>query len=365
MNDLLQWSDTFAQREAVGKQQGRDALTESIGQGKAAQGGASFLDTIDAGRNYLQTSRDPLFELKKLELQTNISEQSAKMADQYRNLKIKDAEMASEQRDKNVLTQWSLQYKGKPTEALNALAAINMESPYGLKSMNDHRMAITEAMDHDAWTKSYTSLTPEGRWKVDAAMQASNGVRTKEVVDVFEAEVQKSKEKLVKDIQPKPITIQLDNGKTMVGVYNPQTGSFDPYKPEKTPTVSGGTISYTGANGEKLTRKATQAELDSVPVALDDNQKKWMADYKSSKAELAAGKNKNYMGLGDSNEKIMADNAAKLKSQGIDPETGTKLAVSPVVETVPSQSDIDYLKAHPDVRDKFESKFGPADKFLK
>jgi hypothetical protein len=130
---------------------------------------------------------DPLLDLKRMQLQSQINENAAQAANYIRELAVKESALVSEQRDRTLLTRGSLKFKGKPKEYLQFLAETNVESLWGLKTMNEQRLAIVSLMDHDQEAKNLSSLSYEDRRAYKTALMKAGGQPNSETDAIMDA----------------------------------------------------------------------------------------------------------------------------------------------------------------------------------
>ena len=121
--------------------------------------GEGFSRALLAGSDARQRMTDPLMDLKRMQLQSQIDENAAQAANYTRQLREKQIETAAEQRDRNGLLEIGIKFKGKPVEALAALSEFTPESTYGLHTASAQVSAISKLQSLSTVTKMKAKMS--------------------------------------------------------------------------------------------------------------------------------------------------------------------------------------------------------------
>jgi hypothetical protein len=184
MDNLQQWSDTFARRGAYNEQKGRDLLTESIGQSKAYKSGASFTEGITAGSRFVEEQKDPMFDLKKMALQANINNQSAQLADHFRRLQLDENRIQNEQDDQNYLTKSVLEANGDWKVLKDKMISFSPKTIMGAREQQIKLNAIAKAGVDAETTKLLGKLDTKTFLAVKQELDKNGGEWTPDVYDL-------------------------------------------------------------------------------------------------------------------------------------------------------------------------------------
>lgn len=192
MADLLDWSNTINLKQNIDRQRGKDLLTESFGQQDAYKQGANFQQGLAAGTRAVQAQRDPLFQLKELQLKTSIAQSAAAAADHYRDLQLTNQKIQFEQEDQNFFTK-AAQDSGGDIKAYKA-AVLNY-SPKSLRGMDEQRIKLSglyREETHSETTKMFGKLDTKTQLAVKQMLDQNDGEWSPEIYSFAEQSVKAS-----------------------------------------------------------------------------------------------------------------------------------------------------------------------------
>jgi hypothetical protein len=183
MADLMAWTEMMNRDRAMGRASGRELLTESFGQQKAFRDKASFAEGVEAGREAVSQSRDPLFKLKELQLKLGISHQAAVAADHFRELQLTSQKIQFEQEDQNFFTQAAQQANGD----LKAYKSAVLDySPKSLRGMDEQRIKLNALYKEESdseLTKMFGKLDIQTQLAVKEMLAKNDGEWTPEIYE--------------------------------------------------------------------------------------------------------------------------------------------------------------------------------------
>ena len=194
--------------------------------------GTSFQD------EYAQ-AKDPLYDLKKLQLTTHIMGIGAQIQSQKLTYQLKQQMIGDEADDQSNMADITMKFRDKPDELLQAVSSRNWKSTKGrlgastmIQGLNDLVRERSKGLQVTSFNKTISDLQKNGVDVSDYILPDADGKPPVLTAESYRALQLKHSEmvKKQKDIQPKGISIQMPDGSKIPATYNPATGSYHEVK---------------------------------------------------------------------------------------------------------------------------------------
>lgn len=159
--NAMEWLKAADQRAAEGKASAEETAGQFFASRDAVRKGAGFLDTMQAGLKNRQAVMDPLFELKKAKMQTDILQAASGFQQQILSNKIRQKQLDDEAADDLSAANIIRDYSGDMDKQLEALNTTFWKTPRGIQNATQWRLQIARIKSADAASKAVSKLTPQ------------------------------------------------------------------------------------------------------------------------------------------------------------------------------------------------------------
>lgn len=143
-------------------------FAEAVGTQQGFNEGLSPNEAVLRGIQARESTTDPLFQLKKLNFQTQIAGHVAQLADQARALQMRNDQIANEQLDKNALAQMAVESKGDPQKLIELGRQFVPQSSYGRLAATEIIRSATTSADYHDYIKRISALDPDSRTAIES-----------------------------------------------------------------------------------------------------------------------------------------------------------------------------------------------------
>lgn len=166
------WTNANAKRAQINTAEAERSAGQFFATRDARNSGMGFMDSMREGMKNREAVFDPMFELKKKQMEAQILGTAAQMADHIRSLEIKKQQMADEQEDNNALAGLS-KFKTWDEKA-RALAEITPKSARGIQQVTQLRLQLAQLKSMDAASRAVMKMTPQQLAAVNRYEQGSD-----------------------------------------------------------------------------------------------------------------------------------------------------------------------------------------------
>lgn len=209
------WTNANAKRAQINTAEAERSAGQFFATRDARNSGMGFMDSMREGMKNREAVFDPMFELKKMKLQTEIKSAAQRMQEDILSSKIKQQQIDDEAADNLALSNVAKFQTWE--EKANALNTIVPKSARGIQQANMMRLQLSQLRMADYSSRAMASIAQKN--PALALKISSMEPNSPEWIAAIE-------EGAAVDNKPQGIAITLPSGKTVEAVYNAKGGGY-------------------------------------------------------------------------------------------------------------------------------------------